>query len=60
MNLIYVDADHVSEFDRDELKSISLECEIEVIEAEYNFNIQCYRCKRGKRQRNSLIFLILD
>lgn len=45
MDLIYTDADHVSEFDRHAMKAIFSECGIQILEAEYIFGIQRYWCK---------------
>lgn len=45
MKLIYSDIDHVSEFDRDELKSIFSECNLEVLRSEYIFGVQRYWCR---------------
>ena len=44
MSLIYSDVDHVSEFDRNELKKIFSGCGIEVLKEEYIFGIQRYWC----------------
>lgn len=45
LRLIYTDDDHVSEFDRYELKKIFSECGIEVLKEEYIFGIQRYWCR---------------
>lgn len=43
--LIYTDNDHVSEFDRDEIKSLLKECNIEVNKEEYRYGVQKLWCK---------------
>lgn len=45
MKLIYTDDDHVSEFDRDELRELFEECGVQVIQSEYIFGVQRYWCK---------------
>jgi hypothetical protein len=45
VSLIYSDQDHISEFDRDELKSLLHECNIEIIKEEFKFGVQRYWCK---------------
>lgn len=45
MRLIYSDGDHVSEFDRDELKTILNECGITVEKAEYRHGMQRLWCR---------------
>lgn len=45
LSLIYSDDDHISEFDRNELKVILDECKIEVLKAEYIFGVQKLWCK---------------
>lgn len=45
LKLIYSDDDHVSEFDRNELKQIFSECGIKVLQEEYIFGIQRYWCR---------------
>ncbi len=45
MKLIYSDNDHVSEFDRDELKAIFSACGLEILKAEYIFGVQRYWCR---------------
>ena len=45
MKLIYTDDDHVSEFDRDELRELFGECGVQVIQSEYIFGVQRYWCK---------------
>lgn len=42
--LIYSDDDHVSEFDRDELRAIIDACGMRVVEAEYRFGVQRLWC----------------
>lgn len=44
-SLIYSDDDHVSEFDRDELRAIVDACGMTVIEAEYRFGVQRLWCR---------------
>jgi SAM-dependent methyltransferase len=45
MPLIYMDADHISEFDRYELKDLLKKCNLEIIQAEYIFGLQKIWCK---------------
>lgn len=45
MPLVYTDIDHVSEFDRVELKSLLEKCGIQIITAEYIFGLQKTWCK---------------
>ena len=45
MRLIYSDMDHVSEFDKKELKAIFSECGIEVLQEEFIFGVQRYWCR---------------
>lgn len=47
LKLIYTDVDHVSEFDRDELKSMVNECGMEVIKEEYRFGLLKIWCRTG-------------
>lgn len=44
LKLIYSDDDHVSEFDRDELKTLLNECRIEIIREEYRHGVQRLWC----------------
>ncbi len=44
-SLIYTDDDHVTEFDRYELKDLLDRCGIEIVEAEYRFGIQRLWCR---------------
>ena len=44
--LIYTDTDHVSEFDRDELKELIKSCGLKIINAEYIFGLQKVWCKK--------------
>lgn len=46
LDLIYTDVDHVSEFDRHEIKELIAKCELQLIEAEYRFGVQRYWCKK--------------
>jgi len=48
LKLIYSDNDHVSEFDRDELKSLLRICHIDVIKEEYRFGVQKLWCSTNK------------
>jgi len=43
--LIYTDDDHISEFDRDELKAVLTKCGIDVLESEYRFGVQRLWCR---------------
>ena len=45
LKLIYTDDDHISEFDRDELKILLNECQIEIIKEEYKYGVQKLWCK---------------
>ncbi len=45
LSLIYMDADHVSEFDREELATIIALANLEITEAEYKYGIQKIWCK---------------
>lgn len=45
LSLIYSDNDHISEFDRDELKTLLNECNIEVTKEEYRYGLQKLWCK---------------
>jgi SAM-dependent methyltransferase len=47
VKLIYTDDDHVSEFDRDELKTLVTDCGMEVIKEEYRFGLLKLWCKTG-------------
>ncbi|MBL7951200.1 MAG: methyltransferase domain-containing protein [Flavobacteriales bacterium] len=46
-DLIHTDDDHVSEFDRDELRGMLDRCGIQVLESEYRFGIQRLWCRVG-------------
>lgn len=48
MDLVYTDDDHVSEFDREELRGILDRSGIRVVEAEYRFGIQRLWCQVGQ------------
>jgi SAM-dependent methyltransferase len=45
LSLIYSDDDHVSEFDRNELKSLLSECNIEIFKEEFKYGVQKLWCK---------------
>lgn len=45
LDLIYADEDHVSEFDRKELKELVTECGLEVIKEEYRYGVQKLWCR---------------
>jgi SAM-dependent methyltransferase len=45
LSLNYTDLDHVSEFDRDELRVLLHECGIEILEEEYRYGVQKLWCK---------------
>lgn len=45
-NLIYSDADHVSEFDRLEIKQLIQNCGFTVLESEYRFGVQRHWCQK--------------
>jgi SAM-dependent methyltransferase len=45
MSLIYSDDDHISEFDRDEMRSLLAECGIEISKQEYRYGVQKLWCK---------------
>lgn len=45
LKLIYSDDDHVSEFDRDELKILLTECRIEITKEEYKHGVQRLWCR---------------
>jgi 2-polyprenyl-3-methyl-5-hydroxy-6-metoxy-1,4-benzoquinol methylase len=44
LSLIYSDKDHVSEFDREELKALLNECNIQIVKEEYRYGIQKLWC----------------
>jgi SAM-dependent methyltransferase len=44
MPLIYSDADHVVEFDREELKALFQRCHLTILQSEYRFGLQRYWC----------------
>jgi SAM-dependent methyltransferase len=46
--LIYSDDDHITEFDRYELRDLLKECKIEILEAEYIFGVQKLWCRVGR------------
>ena len=43
--LLYTDVDHISEFDRNEIKALLSECGLEIISSELRFGVQRYFCK---------------
>lgn len=45
-DLIYTDADHISEFDRMEMKTLIKECGFSILESEYRFGVQRHWCKK--------------
>jgi len=45
VSLIYSDDDHVTEFDRDELKTLLNECNIKIVKEEYRFGVQKLWCE---------------
>lgn len=45
VDLIYTDNDHISEFDRDDLRSLLEECGIRIVEAEYRHGVQRLWCE---------------
>jgi SAM-dependent methyltransferase len=45
LNLIYSDDDHISEFDRNELRTLLNECNIKILKEEYEFGVQKLWCK---------------
>lgn len=47
VDLIHTDDDHVSEFDREELRTMLDDCGLRIIEAEYRFGVQRYWCAVG-------------
>ncbi len=44
LKLIYSDDDHITEFDRNELNALLIECNIEVIKEEYKYGVQKLWC----------------
>ena len=42
--LVYTDDDHISEFDRDELRALLEKCGIRIVEAEYRYGVQRLWC----------------
>ena len=44
LNLIYSDADHISEFDRDELKSLLNSSHLKILKEDYRFGVQKFWC----------------
>jgi len=45
LSLIYTDDDHITEFDRDELKTLLMECDIKIIKEDYRFGVQKLWCR---------------
>ncbi len=45
LSLIYTDEDHITEFDRDELKALLDECGLSIIREEYRYGVQKVWCK---------------
>ena len=45
MPLIYTDGDHISEFDRVELKELIEKCDLQIVSAEYIYGLQKIWCK---------------
>ena len=45
MQLIYTDGDHISEFDRVELKELIEKCDLQIVSAEYIYGLQKIWCK---------------
>lgn len=46
LGLIYTDADHISEFDRVEMKDLIKSCGFSILESEYRFGVQRHWCKK--------------
>lgn len=46
-DLIYTDIDHITEFDRFEMKTLISECGFSLIESEYRFGVQRHWCKKN-------------
>jgi SAM-dependent methyltransferase len=46
-DLVYTDTDHVSEFDRFEIKALVQECGFSLLESEYRFGVQRHWCKKN-------------
>jgi SAM-dependent methyltransferase len=44
-DLIYTDADHVSEFDRHELQELIGQCDLQIIKSEFRFGVMKFWCK---------------
>jgi SAM-dependent methyltransferase len=49
LDLIYSDGDHISEFDRDELKTLLKECGMEITKEEYRFGMIRIWCTTGSQ-----------
>lgn len=47
---IYSDNDHVSEFDRNEIKNILTDCHIDIINEEYRYGVQKFWCHVNKQR----------
>ncbi|MCB0508496.1 MAG: class I SAM-dependent methyltransferase [Chitinophagales bacterium] len=48
MHLLYSDDDHITEFDRDELRALLSSCNIEILKSEYRYGVQKLWCKVSK------------
>lgn len=48
LKLIYSDDDHISEFDRNEIKNLLFECDLKILEAEYKYGVQKIWCQVRK------------
>ena len=44
LDLIYTDDDHITEFDRDELKALLQECNMKIIKEDYRYGVQKIWC----------------
>jgi SAM-dependent methyltransferase len=47
-DLVYSDADHVSEFDRNELEDIITQCNLQIIKSEFRFGVMKFWCENDK------------
>lgn len=43
--IIYTDDDHISEFDRREIKTLLQECNIQILYSEFIYGVQKFWCK---------------
>lgn len=48
LNLIYSDSDHISEFDREDLRILLKECQLKILDEEYRYGIQKLWCVTTK------------